>query len=66
MTLKAGTILINKDNICLIYRDIHNDYSFPKGHLEKNESLKECDIRETEEETKRKSEPGKSGYIIFP
>ena len=54
MTLKAGVILINKNKIGLIYRDNYNDYSFPKGHLEKNESLMECAIRETEEETKRK------------
>lgn len=54
MTLKAGTILINKNNICLIYRKGYKDYSFPKGHLEKGESLLECAIRETEEETKRK------------
>ena len=54
MTLKAGIILINKNNIALIYRESHNDYSFPKGHLEENESLVECAIRETEEEIKRK------------
>lgn len=54
MTLKAGVILINKNKIGLIYRNYYNDYSFPKGHLEDNESLVECAIRETEEETKRK------------
>ena len=54
MTLKAGVILINKNNIELIYRDYYDDYSFPKGHLEENESLLECAIRETEEEIKRK------------
>ena len=48
MTLKAGIILINKNKIALIYRDNYNDYSFPKGHLEDNESLIECAIRETE------------------
>ena len=54
-TLKAGCILINKLNGCvaLIYREGHDDYSFPKGHLEMNETLVECAIRETAEETKR-------------
>lgn len=53
---KAGCILVNiKDRtIALVYRKKQNDYSFPKGHVEKNESLVECAIRETAEETKRK------------
>lgn len=53
-TKKAGTILINLENkkIALVYSREHK-YGFPKGHLEKNESLQECAIRETEEETLR-------------
>lgn len=53
---KAGCILINTKNkkIGLIYRSKQNDYSFPKGHKEEGETLLECAIRETEEETKRK------------
>lgn len=56
MIKKAGCILVNKkiNKIGLVFRERYKDYSFPKGHLEKNESLIECAIRETEEETKRK------------
>ena len=54
-TLKAGCFLINKKEktIALVYREKQNDYSFPKGHLDEGETLVECAIRETEEETKR-------------
>lgn len=52
---KAGCILINKElkKIGLVYRKKTNDFSFPKGHLEKNETLSECAVRETTEETGR-------------
>lgn len=55
MIKKAGTILINKERkqIALVKRKKHNDTSFPKGHVEKNETLIECAIRETKEETGR-------------
>ena len=53
MIKKAGTILINKRKIGLVYRSNHDDYSFPKGHQEEGETSLECAIRETNEETKR-------------
>ena len=53
---KAGCVLVNLETkkIGLIYRQKQKDYSFPKGHLEAEETLEECAIRETEEETGRK------------
>ena len=54
-TKKAGCILFDKktQSVALVYRDYLNDWTFPKGHLESGETLKECAIRETAEETKR-------------
>lgn len=53
--IKAGCILINTTNnkVGLIYRNKYNDYTFPKGHKEDNESIMDCAIRETIEETQR-------------
>lgn len=50
---KAGCILLNKDSkkICLVKRKDECGWEFPKGHLENGETLEECAIRETEEET---------------
>ncbi len=55
MTQKGGCVLINTDTkkVALIFRPRLNDYSFPKGHMEFGEDVKECAIRETIEETAR-------------
>ena len=52
---KAGSILINTTSkkIGLIYRHKQQDFSFPKGHQEQNETPLECAKRETIEETQR-------------
>ena len=57
-TIKAGCILLNKDTKCiaLVYRAKQKDFSFPKGHVEIGEDIKQAAIRETAEETKRIAE----------
>ncbi len=54
MVQKAGAIVLsakNKGNIVLIYRISLNDWSFPKGHVEKGETYEQTMIREIKEET---------------
>lgn len=51
---KAGAIILSQKDpalIALLYRSKQNDWSFPKGHVEKDESPIETACREIKEET---------------
>ncbi len=54
-TVKAGCYVINKERreVALVHREKQDDYSFPKGHVEDNETIVEGAVREVEEEIKR-------------
>jgi len=53
--ISAGGVVINKERgvvkILIIHRNQMNDWTLPKGHQEKKESLQEAAIREVKEET---------------
>ena len=51
MKEKSCGIIIVKDNKVLMVKQKNDIYSFPKGHVEGNETEKETAIRETKEET---------------
>lgn len=54
-TLKAGGIVVqhsgNNTLVLLVYRPHHDDWQFPKGHVDEGESLEAAALREVTEET---------------
>lgn len=56
-TLKAGCIVLNDQNEVLLVSLTNSDmWSFPKGHMEDGEDMRETAVRETMDETGYKVE----------
>jgi 8-oxo-dGTP pyrophosphatase MutT (NUDIX family) len=54
----AGGILVRDGAVLLVHRPKYDDWSFPKGKLEGDESWEEGAVREVEEETGLRCETG--------
>jgi 8-oxo-dGTP diphosphatase len=54
----AGGIVVRDGSVLLVHRPRYDDWSFPKGKLEGDESWEEGAIREVEEETGLRCEVG--------
>lgn len=54
-TIKAGVVVFRESEkgieILLVYRKKQDDWSFPKGHVESGEGIREAALRELAEET---------------
>ncbi len=50
--------------ILLVHRPGHDDWSFAKGKLDPDETLKECAVREVLEETGLRCRPGKKLPLV--
>ncbi len=62
----CGAVLYRKKEDAieyLIIKDRHGNYSFPKGHMEKGETIKQCAIREVHEEAGLELEP--DPYFLY-
>ena len=49
--LAAGGVVVRKGRVLLVHRPAYDDWSFPKGKLDRGESSPAAAVREVEEET---------------
>jgi 8-oxo-dGTP pyrophosphatase MutT (NUDIX family) len=47
----AGGVVVRNGNVVLVHRPKYDDWTFPKGKAEANESDEDCALREVAEET---------------
>ncbi len=54
----AGGVILDAGKVVLVHRPKYDDWSFPKGKLDKGESYEKAAVREVEEETGLRCELG--------
>ena len=54
----AGGVLVRGAHVLLVHRPKYGDWTFPKGKCDEGESDEACAVREVEEETGLRGEPG--------
>jgi 8-oxo-dGTP pyrophosphatase MutT (NUDIX family) len=47
----AGGVVVEDGRVLLVHRPRYDDWTFPKGKLDRNESFEDAALREVEEET---------------
>ena len=65
----AGGVIERDGSVLLVHRPKYDDWSFPKGKLEDDETWEECAVREVEEETGLRctvgEEIGRTHYVVL-
>ncbi len=58
MIRAAGGLVVRDGRVLLVHRPKYDDWTFPKGKLERDESWEDAALREVEEETSLRCELG--------
>ncbi len=68
MIRAAGGLVLREGRVLLVHRERQNDWSFPKGKLERDETWEQAALREVEEETALActllEEVGRAHYVV--
>ena len=65
----AGGVVVRDGRVALVHRPKYDDWALPKGKLEEGESWEDAAVREVEEETGLRCEPGgelgRTHYVVL-